>query len=1155
MNNRIRIALLGGFAALLASCGGSSGGGTSGVMFVESCNLGCNSGSGGAQVSCAFANTPLNASVGLRFSRPVDFGSVNSLSFSVTDTVTGLSAPGNFLIDPLDANRLVFRPLLDFDGNGNPVFGLSAGSTYLVVVKGTAQGDTGSIIRSTGGALNQSRVVCQITADQGIVDAVPGPPNAFLFVENTSGATVPAGGAVDVSVDTPITMVFDDIMNVGTLVTPSSGVAPFIRVLVDSDGNLADPSDQVEIQGTYTFVVDQFALRTTLVFVPAGGLPSAGPNPVSPRQIIVRLPVQITDLAANQLANAGDIVFTPEVIPFNPITIQEDFLDQTIADLPRTGTDWAETTPGRLKPGVGGGSGRLGDLFIRDGETVVLETDPTPATGAIEFTFGSGNVPTPGDQIILNGVTITVQTTADPTQNVAGNRPFGAYFCDSLIETINQIIAMNPGSPLDAATYSYEQSSTNPSFVRFLITNKTVGSAGNLGGGSEFSFDVVPGAGTNTTYALVGELDPLGSGLTFLQNGSDGPSFAGVDTVSNFDFQANPGAVPPDVVVTDGIFEFNRVSISSAGGLRLRGNDEVRMFVRGNMRVEGIVNASGTTPPNHLSRTPEGQFGGRGGPGAGKGGDGADRVDNPGSPPTGLQFISTMGIGNAFNQGISNPTFMLNPPPGGGVGQTGSIGGGFRGVLWPNALPPVINAFPTMPAPGLETTAGMEEQGTLLAACVSGQVGGAGGGGSYATSGTIGVARAEFPASDPPGGNSNTPPDTPAGDAAPLNIEPPTAQPNVRLLRPRLGHLRGGAGGGGGGMSINLTQTNGDQFGDLTNCVEPGPGSPDSVTSYYSHSGAGGGGGGGGLQLNVGRDLAIPGVVSCAGGSGGSAFTSSDPARYNTRSAAPGGGGTGGSILAQCQTLTLPQASGRLTVAGGAGGLGKLELPSTGGIFQSTGGDGGTGLVRVETLQGLTNMDIAGQIAPNDTADDMEFLSVGAWMPTSLAADGPQTISSATSCWVRPAGSFFNLDFDSDVGPVLAWDLSLVVNFGAGPVTVSYRDATDPNNPFGNSIQQTWGDLVASDLMGGQVAAPIAVRFQGAKTTQTLTNPCVTDPFDVTAPFAQGSVTPWVRHPEELNAYTPKPDAVRFCIIFDRSSPNFPTSIEVDSVRISAIPE
>ncbi len=1125
-------------------------------MFVESCNLGCNSGSGGAQVSCAFANTPQNAEIGLRFSRPIDFGSVSALSFAVTDTVTGLSAPGNFLIDPLDANRLVFRPLLDFNAQGNPVFGLMNGSTYLVVVKGTAQGDTGAIIRSTGGALNQSRVVCQITADQGIVDTVPGPPNALIFVQDATGATVPASGATNISVSTQITMLFDDIMNVGTLVTPASGLAPFIKVFVDSDGNLADPSDQVELAGTYTFNVDQFALRTTLVFTPAGGLPSAGPNLISPRQIIVRLPVQITDLASNQLANAGDVVFTPEVIPFNPITITEGFADQSLADLERTGSDWAESTPGRLKPGVGGGSGRLGDLFVRDGQTVVLDSSPTAATGTIAMTFGSGNVPTPGDQIILNGVTLTVQTTSDATQNVVGNRPFGSYFCDNLIELINQVIAMNPGSPLDAATYSYATNPNDPATVNFRITNKTLGTAGNSGGANPYSFDVIPGGASSVTYNLIGEPDPGGSGSTFVTGGTDGPVFPGVDTITNFDFQANPGVVPPDILVTNGLFEFNRVSVSSAGSLILRGNNPVRIFSRGNMVVSGLVNAAGTAPQDHLSAQPEGQFGSLGGPGAGRGGDGADRIDNPGTPPSGLQFIPTSGIGGAFNKGISNPTFGVNPPPGQGVGQLGVLGGGFRGQLWPRSLPPVIDSFPTTTPPGLETTAGMEEQGVALSPCVSGQVGAAGGGASYATLGTVGVAQAEFPAADLPGGNSNTPPDTPAGDPTALNIEPPTAPPNVRLLRPRLGHLRGGAGGGGGGMNLNLTQTNGDQFGDLTNCVEPGPGSPDNITSYYSHSGAAGGGGGGGVQLNVGRDLSVSGVVSCAGGNGGSAYRSSDPAFYNARSAAPGGAGSGGSLLVQAQTLTLPPAAARLSVAGGQGGLGKLELPSTGGVFNSTGGAGGTGLVRVETLQGLMNSDIASMIAPNNTADDMEFLSVGAWQPTGNAADGPQTITSATSCWVRPAGSFFNLDFESDAGGVFAWDLTLNVDFGGGaPVSVSYRDPADPNNPFATSIQQAWGDLVASDLMGGQTAAPIAVRFQGAKTTATLTNPCINDPFAVGAPFSGGSVTPWVRHPEELNAFSPKPDAIRFCVIFDRSSPNFPNALEVESVRIQADPE
>jgi hypothetical protein len=35
--------------------------------------------------------------------------------------------------------------------------------------------------------------------------------------------------------------------------------------------------------------------------------------------------------------------------------------------------------------------------------------------------------------------------------------------------------------------------------------------------------------------------------------------------------------------------------------------------------------------------------------------------------------------------------------------------------------------------------------------------------------------------------------------------------------------------------------------------------------------------------------------------------------------------------------------------------------------------------------------------------------------------------------------------------------------------------------------------------------------------------------------IATGSLTPWVRHPSELNEFLPRPNMVRFCVVFDNS--------------------
>jgi hypothetical protein len=82
------------------------------------------------------------------------------------------------------------------------------------------------------------------------------------------------------------------------------------------------------------------------------------------------------------------------------------------------------------------------------------------------------------------------------------------------------------------------------------------------------------------------------------------------------------------------------------------------------------------------------------------------------------------------------------------------------------------------------------------------------------------------------------------------------------------------------------------------------------------------------------------------------------------------------------------------------------------------------------------------------------------------------------------------------------------------------------------SWQQFWGELLDRDLTVG-TGAPLVVRFQGAKLVGNLTNPCIVDITGPTSPILAGSLTPWVRHPSELNNFNPKPDILRFTILFD----------------------
>src|SRR5690349_2188153 len=225
-----------GLTGLFLSCA-KSGSGGSGAMFIESCTLNCNSaGATGGQVSCGVINTFQNQEIGVLFSKPVQFSSISNQSFQVTDSANGTVPPGTFLLDPFDPRRVIFRPSLTFDTSGNPVFGFKLGASYDVVISGTKQGDPPPYIESTGDTANSSRLACTITTDLGISDPVAGPPNASVFVDTIAGTGQPANGATGVLLTSKVTIVFNDLMNIGTLVIPGTGVSPFITVKLDPDG-------------------------------------------------------------------------------------------------------------------------------------------------------------------------------------------------------------------------------------------------------------------------------------------------------------------------------------------------------------------------------------------------------------------------------------------------------------------------------------------------------------------------------------------------------------------------------------------------------------------------------------------------------------------------------------------------------------------------------------------------------------------------------------------------------------------------------------------------------------------------------------------------------------------------------------------------------
>ncbi len=399
-------------SAAIAGCSGGGGGGSS--MAVRSCSLACSDSAGnpGAQVSCGVTNVTMNQEIRLSFSSEVDPISVTNNTFQMVEIGTGKTPAGTFSLDPNDARTLVYRPQLTFDSTGNPIFGLSEGQSYILKVPGRVLDPLGPYIRNRIGTPNTTRLQCTLVAS-GLSDPKPGRPRVTVTVDQVTGYdangvpnafafNVPAQGAEDVFRNTPMRLVFDDVMNPGTLANPVTNSSSFIRVFVDANGNLADSSDRVRITGTYSVTIDQSSLRTTVIFTPSGSLPSAGADPDNLRKIVIDLSPQIADIGGLTLINAGLVAFTPEQIALDQIVFTEPFNGNTIEDTQRTGTPWGA---GLTEPGIGGGSGRLGDLVVAPGAVVELDTDSEDFSAFGTEVYNPANViDRPANLVVTDGV-------------------------------------------------------------------------------------------------------------------------------------------------------------------------------------------------------------------------------------------------------------------------------------------------------------------------------------------------------------------------------------------------------------------------------------------------------------------------------------------------------------------------------------------------------------------------------------------------------------------------------------------------------------------------------------------------------------------------------------------------------------------------------
>ncbi|MCP3914926.1 MAG: hypothetical protein GY711_05105 [bacterium] len=602
------------------------------------------------------------------------------------------------------------------------------------------------------------------------------------------------------------------------------------------------------------------------------------------------------------------------------------------------------------------------------------------------------------------------------------------------------------------------------------------------------------------------------------------------------------GQFPTSLTVTDGGFEFASIRVEAGGVLRLEGANPARLYSRGRLVIAagGLVDVSGTTPEAHDSQTPkpEETIARLPSPaGAGDGGFGGDRYDHSGSP----QILALSNI-DSESDAILNPGAVTRGRDGLGVGRSPAQGEGLGGeqypALMPSAAPLGLPAFPH----GLLMDAIIDYTSSLQ--CRSLGVGGVGSGGAYATDGTPGVPDSRIPVAQWAGSaapnNNNAPPRNPGGSAADLGLAPPspTNQGYVRrTLDWTMGYLAGGAGGGGGGVHAYSSRS-----APNTDCIGP----TASLRAWHDHSGAAGASGGGAVQLTSGKEVRIDGVVDASGGNGGSSLNTGAPDTFH-RFAMPGGAGSGGAVRLQGLRVFLAGTAGRLDVRGGAGG--------TTAFSASQGGDGGTGLVRVEDFSlGPDAVDatlLAPTIAPYDAANDsVGWLSVApmAFTPSSAR---PDSVMASSSCWIRPGGVFNELVFADDSGQTpdrQGWNMTVFwqPNPQNPPTRVPFRGASPL---FPTSFEAQFGTLLGHDLAPGESAAPIVVRFQGARSGAPLSTPCGLELDDPV--LVPGSVTTWVDHPSKLNGLTPAVDVFRFVVVFDgtRDGNDVPGDVLHGSIR------
>lgn len=807
---------------------------------------------------------------------------------------------------------------------------------------------------------------------------------------------------------------------------------------------------------------------------------------------LVSPPVTPADVIHNQPANGAIDVWSGSTIKFifrdimNPSTV----LDESSGQPPAGGLT--------IKFDIDGDLATLADQVTLPGTYTLEPPDQTTLQTILTFTPSNG-LPSAGDPLFTIDPRKVVIDLPPTIQDLVGNSIAGSG-----------TLAFTPESVLFAPLTLPDADGENFNDTTILdaFRSGAVWGNGRLQRGQ--------GGGSGRLGSL-----RIGTSQTVTLN-TDSQVFPLPNTANELLLDVAPG-VDPAITVTNGIFEFSSVLIEPGGTLVLEGQNAARVFARGSANIQafGEIDIAGGTPAVQFSDAPLSNPVGDAGPGGGDGGRGADRPDNTGHTDI-LQLL-------APNHGISNPGAIANGQRGEPVGRDSALdlSGGSGGNRFPLVFPVSVNTVPP-DVGGLKFSFDAPSN-----RCACFQVASGGAGGAYAADGRPAFPRT--PVTLNTEGFVNLPlHPAPGGLASAVGIEAPDPESshNVRRLRFEAGHLRGGAGGGGGGAHLLGTQSSSPQL--------PCAGTGIHTNVYIDHSGASGGGGGGALQLVAGDTLTLSGKILALGGNGGNAFVTDnlDPEVIRTTRSSPGGGGSGGALRLQSESVLIDTNTSdpvRIDVNGGLGGT-NAQL--------GLGGRGGHGLVRIEDLSGvLTRVTESPKISPfvpahiNPTTGLQEsenVVSVGDWIASRIR---PESFSGSMSCWLRPPGNYFRLIFTEDDEPngIFGWSMDVVYDAGAGEVLLKYREA-DVNSPFPTPLEDVPGLQNGLNAQATQncVGDYFAVRFQGARAdTDISADPCNVVLSGTSSQIEEGSLTPWVKHPAELNDFEIKPNMIRFAVVFD----------------------